>query len=114
MLMTAKIKRGMAHEYPTPWDHDHLQKTNTKQNPPKIKTSIGHTGESGFGYVVGRQEGEKAHLDLFVCFNAPRAGDIPRHPLITTLMKKKTKKTQIFRPTVRPLHFLKRRQSQQA
>ena len=94
LLMAAKNQIGDYHT--SILLPDHLQKTNTKQNPPKIKTSIGHTCESGFGYVVGRQEGEKAHLDLFVCFNAPRTGDIPRHPLITTLIKKDKKNPNLY------------------
>ena len=62
LLITAKNQTE--EEHTSILLHDHLQKTNTTQNPPQIKTSIGHTGERDFGCAADREEGEKAHLNL--------------------------------------------------
>ena len=44
--------------------HEHLQKNKRHAKTPQIKTLIGHTSERGFGCASGREEGEKAHLNL--------------------------------------------------
>ena len=43
---------------------------------PQIKTLIGHTSDRGFGCAAGREEGEKAHLNLLHA----SARDLPLPP----------------------------------
>jgi len=41
-----------------------ISKKQTPHKNPQIKTLIGHTGEHNFGCAAGREDGEKAHLNL--------------------------------------------------
>ena len=77
-----------------------ISKKQTPHKNPQIKTLIGHTGEHNFGCAAGREDGEKAHLNLLAFRRTmhrmpTRRGSSPAAHWSTHQQKKSTKPKSI-------------------